>query len=178
MRDQREVINLLPLPGSTLAQPQVTEGQRSSSLFGVSPTWPFEEFRDYLRALMDAAKIVDYAVLSRLADVSEAQLSRWKYGTAQPSRESLAKIAPVLNVPAMNLWIAAGLATPEELNLDVLPDMRVLPQEFRDLILMYEDGRTGTEVKAFLRRSVAALVAGIRAESTAQGRPSGRRRAG
>lgn len=173
-----DVSPTVPLPAKTLSRWGVTDDRVPSNLSHMGKAWPVAEFREYLRALMDAAGIANYAELSRLTGVSQNQFSNWHRGLAQPSRDSLAKIAPALNTPPVNLWIAAGLAGPEELNLDALPDMRVLPQEFRDLIVLYEDSRTNDGVRAFLRRSVAALVAGVKAEATKQGRPTSRRRTG
>jgi len=127
---QCELMEDQPLAGSSLSRARVTDRLAAPNLFGVPISWPAEEFREYLRALMDRAGIADYAELSRRSGVSQTQFSHWRRGNAQPSRESLAKIAPVLGAPTVNLWLAAGLAGVDQLNLSDTPDLRVLPAEF------------------------------------------------
>jgi transcriptional regulator with XRE-family HTH domain len=166
-----------PSPATTVTCARVTTPQPIPSLSRMGSVWPVEQFRALLRALMDAAGIDDYAELSRMTGVSQQQFSTWRRGLAQPSRESLAKIAPILGVPVVNLWVAAGLASPDDLDLAEAPDLRVLPSEFRDLADLYDT--LNDDEKAFLRRSVARLVAGVRSElSLDRDQPSGRRRAG
>jgi len=141
--------------------------------------WPVAEFQEYLRALMDAAGIVDFAELSRRSNVGQWQLSTWKQGKNQPSAASLRRLAPALNVSPIKLFLAAGIHDAQELDLTDQPDLTVLPSEFLELVDLYHDARLSDEQRTFLRRSLANLVAGLRAEvATAPVRPSGRRRAG
>lgn len=140
-----------------------------------------EEFNAYLRALMDAAGIDNYAELSRLTGVSQNQFSNWRRGLAQPSRENLRKIAPALGLRSpVTLYLAAGLEEQEHLELEAAPDFRVLPKQFQDLRDIYERLKeVGREDVAL--SSVSVLVAGLRAELEAQlvrrkDQPSGPRR--
>lgn len=182
MAYQQELIDDRLVAGSSLSRSRVTDRPRSPTVFGVPPTWPAEEFRAYLRALMDMAGIADYAELSRLADVSQTQMSLWRRGLAQPKQESLSKIASVLGVAPVKLWYQAGLISMDDLNMADAPDLRVLPPEIRELIELliasWEDSRLGPEGRDFMRRSLAAYIAGLRAEWLPEQRPSGRRRAG
>lgn len=150
-------------------------------MFGVPKSWPREEFVEYLNACMQRAGIPDYATLSRLSDVSQSQLSNWHNGKAQPSQSSLKKLAAHLGVKPVNLYIAAGVYDSTELDLAQTPDLRVGPTEFLDLAELWEDPGLSDEQRSFVRRSIATLVGGLRAE-LAKGvgprkvRPSGGRR--
>ncbi len=134
-------------------------------------------FAEYLRALMDTAGISDYAELSRLSGINQTQLSNWRRGISQPSRESLSKIAPVLGVRASNLWLVADLADEEELGLDERPDLTVLPRAIAELIDVWRDGRLSDEQRAALLSAVALAVSGVRAQlgKPDRGRPIRRR---
>jgi len=160
---------------------EVPDAPESPSLFGVPKSWPVDEFNEYLRACMKRAGIPDPAELSRMTNVSQTQLSNWRYGKSQPSAASLKKLAPALGVAPVNLYIAAGLNDSEELALDRSPDLRVGPREFVDLAELWDDDRLTDEQRSFVRRSVATLVAGLRAELPKHRRsgkehPSGGRR--
>ncbi len=126
---------------------------------------------------MTEAGIPDFAELSRLSGVSQTQFSNWRRGLSQPSRESLKRIAGHLKVSPVKLFIGAGIDNAGELGLTGELDLRVVPGEIRALIELHEDPRLSDEQRSFLRRSVANLVAGLRAELAAV-KPSGRRRAG
>jgi transcriptional regulator with XRE-family HTH domain len=146
--------------------------------------WPVKEFNEYLRALMAVAGIPNFAELSRLTGVSENQFSTWHHGKNQPSQPNLRKIAPVLGVPPVNLFLAAGINVAEELELNHV-DLRVIPKSLRELIDLYADPRLTAEHRAYIDRSAAHLVAGLLAEveppppsPPARGRPNTRRRAG
>jgi transcriptional regulator with XRE-family HTH domain len=124
--------------------------------------WPVEEFAAYLRALMREADIPDYAELSRLSGVSQTQFSNWRKGIAQPSRESLSKVAKVVNVKPVHLWLAAGVADADDLDLSEQPDLAVLPREFTELIQLWRTDLLSDAERQFLRTSVAVLMRGIR----------------
>lgn len=180
MTNSRRPMNSRPPPAPSLTHPGVTRARRSPTVFGVAKSWPVEEFREYLLACMKRAEIADFAELSRLTGVSQTQLSNWRYGKSQPSQGSLKKIAPALGVAPVNLYIAAGVNDHAELELAHEPDLRVGPAEFRDLAELWDDHLTD-EQRSFVRRSIATLVAGLRAElpkgrGTTKDQPSGGRR--
>lgn len=146
----------------------------------VAREWPHEEFRDYLLALMEEKGISDYAELSRRSGVGQWQFSQWTRGLAQPSTKSLRKLAPALGVTPVKLFLVAGLNDAAELELGHEPDLRVGPAEFVALAELWEEDLSDDQ-RSFLRRSVATLVAGLRAElpknaRPARDRPSGGRR--
>lgn len=128
----------------------------------MAATWPVEEFREYLRVLMDQAGIPDYAELHRRTGVSQTQFSHWRKGNAQPSADSLRRIAPALGVAPAALFLAAGLNLADEIEPRE-SDLAVLPREIRDLLdLWANDDLTGQQ-RDDLRRSIGIVVAGVRA---------------
>lgn len=167
-----------PAPARPLNRARVTRAENSPTLTCVPASWPFEEFREYLRALMDAAGIPDYAELSRLTDVSQTQYSNWRRGISQPSRAALKKVYPVLGLKSpVPLYIAAGLDTHEELELDSRPDLTVLPRPMQELLEVYEQLKAvGLEEVAL--SSIRIVVDGLKAQVPRQrtDRPSGQRR--
>jgi transcriptional regulator with XRE-family HTH domain len=142
-------------------------------------SWPYREFMEYLRALMNAAGIADDVQLYQQADVAQSVFSRWKRGESQPGRANLRKLAAVLNVPAAKLFAAAGLMGADELDVTTgMIDPATIPAELRELIDLYLT-RLTDEQRTYVRRVVADVSAGLRAELAAPpARPSGRRRAG
>jgi transcriptional regulator with XRE-family HTH domain len=144
----------------------------------VPASWPVEDFREYVRALMDAAGIPDYAELSRLTGVSQTQFSNWRRGNSQPSRLALKKIYRALGLKSpVPLYIAAGLDTHEELELEDQPSLAVLPKPLAELLEVFEQMRAlGLEDMAL--SSIRVVVAGLRAQlpDTRKGQPSGQRR--
>lgn len=144
----------------------------------VSKSWPVEEFNAYLRALMDAAGIENYAELSRLSGVSQNQFSNWRRGLAQPSRETLRRIVEPLGLKSpVTLYLAAGLEEQEHLELEAVPDFTVLPKPFQDLRAVYEElKRVGQE--DMVLSSIRVLVDGLRAQvhGVQADQPSSRRR--
>lgn len=170
-----------PPPARPLNRTRVTRAEKSPTVACVPTSWPVDEFRAYLRALMDAAGIPDYAELSRLSGVSQTQFSNWRRGLSQPSRPALKKVAPVLGLKSpVTLYLAAGIDEHEDLQLPEQVDFTVLPKQFEDLRHVYE------QMKAIGREdlvlsSISVLVAGLKAELDAelrrrQPQPSGRRR--
>lgn len=167
-----------PGPAGPLNRSRVTRAHASPNLTCVPASWPVEEFREYLRALMDAAGIPDYAELSRLTTVSQTQFSNWRRGISQPSRPALKKIAPALglNSPVM-LYIAAGLDEQRDLQLEARPDFTVLPKPLEELLEVYRQLKElGLEEMAL--SSIRVVVAGLRAQlpDAQRGRPTGQRR--
>lgn len=124
-------------------------------------SWPVEEFNAYLEGLMNRAGIADREELGRLSDVNSATLSRWKFGTKQPSRGTLDRLAGVLNVKPALLWIAAGLASADDLDLAQEPDLRVLPTEVRNLIDLLSEPRLPQDERDQLLAHVGLLISGV-----------------
>lgn len=144
----------------------------------VPASWPVDEFREYVRALMDAAGIPDYAELSRLTSVSQTQFSNWRRGLSQPSRLALKKIYPALGLKSpVPLYIAAGLDTHEELELGEEPSRTVLPRPMQELLEVYEQLKALGQEEVALS-SIRVVVAGLRAQlpDARKAQPSGQRR--
>lgn len=162
---------------SNLSHMRVTSGQKGSSVPSMPKAWPVVEFQEYLRALMDAAGIADFAELHRRTGVGQWQFSTWKQGKNQPSAASLRRIAPALNVSPLKLFLAAGVNDAEELDLSGQPDLTVLPDEIRDLIALYLDERISEDQRRYARQAVAYIASGLRAEmAKSEVKPSRRRR--
>ncbi len=164
-----------------LSQKRVTGRRDWTYSPRVAKEWPADEFRVYLLALMREAGVQDFADLSRRSGVGQWQLSQYQRGLAQPSVKSLRKIAVALNTSLAKLQLIAGHNDAGELELTDDLDLRVVPTEFRDLLELWDDSRLSDEQRSFLRRSIATLVAGLRAELPKQSgpgkdRPSGGRR--
>jgi transcriptional regulator with XRE-family HTH domain len=147
----------------------------------VPATWPRENFLRYLDDLMRHAGIRDFAELSRRTGVNPSQLSNWKNGVAQPSRANLTRVAKVLDAAPVRLWVAAGLATADELDLTGQVDLTVLPPEFRALVDFYNARGRTDEQRAQIRAHINVAVSGLRAmfgETDTAGATSRSRRAG
>lgn len=167
-----------PPPARSLNRPRVTRREKSPTVTYVPTSWPVDEFRDYLRALMHAAGIADYAELSRLSGVSQTQFSNWRRGLSQPSRQALKRLVEPLGLrsPVM-LYLAAGIDQHEDLELAAAPDFTVLPAPFHELLQVYEELKAiGQEDVAL--SSVRVLADGLRAQlrGVQAGQPSSRRR--
>lgn len=169
-----------PLPAPTLAHGRVTEASERPNVFHVPTAWPVDDFAAYLLALMREARISDYAELSRISGVNQTQFSNWRQGKSQPSRESLNKVARALGVPPVSLWLMAGLADEQELDMAERPDLTVLPREFTELLELWRDEKLTEQQRELVRSSVAVLVGGLRAQlgERGRGRPNVRRKAG
>jgi transcriptional regulator with XRE-family HTH domain len=101
-------------------------------------TWDPAQFGIYLRSLMDAEGITDFAELSRRTGVNQTQFSNWTRGKTRPSRENLKKVAPALGLTSAGmLYVAAGLEDAEDVGFQEPPDFTVLPKEFQDLREVY-----------------------------------------
>lgn len=147
-----------PPSAGTLARSRVTAGRGAASLLRVSK-WPVQEFNRYLEAQMEACGIADRAELSRRAGLDQTQLSNWRRGKASPSRGSLRKVADVLGVPPINLYIVAGLDSAQDLGLTGEPDLAVMPPELRELIDLYQ-GLDESD-RSYLRRHIRVLIDGM-----------------
>lgn len=163
-----------------LSYQRVTEPVRRPYSPRVAKEWPVEEFREYLAALMKEKGISDYAELSRITAVGQWQFSQWNRGLAQPSQNSLRKVARGLDVAPVKLFLVAGHYEHQELELGHEPDLRVGPAEFVALAELWEEDLTA-EQRSFIRQSISTLVAGLRAglpksSRPPKDRPSGGRR--
>lgn len=159
----------------------MTRSPRGRTLSCVPATWPREGFLRYVDDLMRKAEIRDFAELSRRSGVNPSQFSNWRNGVAQPSRANLTRIAKVLDVAPVRLWVAAGIATEDELDLSGQVDLTVLPREILDLIALYNaTGRTD-EQRALIRAHINVAVSGLRmmfGETDSAGASPRARRAG
>lgn len=134
---------------------------------------------------MDAAGIPDFAELSRLTNVSQTQFSHWRSGRSQPSHGNLNKIAPVLRVRPVRLYLKAGLNERADFELGDLPEIEPLPKPVSDIREAYERLRKLGRGE-FATRSIEAVVAILEAEIAeiegfdrrSRNQPSGRRRSG
>lgn len=126
--------------------------------------WPFEDFAAYVDALRERARIGTDAELARRSGIASSVISRWRSGQMQPSRENLAKLAEALGVKPVQLWVAAGLAHPDEMDLSGEIDLRVLPREIQDLADIYRDPRLSGAGRESLRHHLQLLIAGLRAQ--------------
>lgn len=123
-----------------------------------------QDFNNFVDELMKREGIATDAELARLASIPSSVISRWRSGQMQPSRDNLRKLAAPLNVPPVLLWISAGLAKAEEMDLSGQVDLTVLPTELDDLIALYRDERATDDDRAYLRRSVTGLINNVRAD--------------
>lgn len=130
---------------------------------GAGTTWPVDDFNRYLEDLMRAAKIATRKDLGDLAGVSSTQLSNWRRGLAQPRHASLKRIAAVLGVSPIKLYLRAGLTTSAEFDLSGEPDLTVLPAEIRELIELWSDPRMSEEHRKTFLANVRITVGGMRA---------------
>lgn len=130
--------------------------------------WPWQDFVEYVEALKLREGIPSDAELARLAEIPSSVLSRWKSGQMQPSRDNLRKLAGPLRVPPVNLWVVAGLAHPDEMDLSGQVNLTVLPAEIDELIALYRDEQTTDGDREYLRRSITGLVAAVRSDMAAR----------
>jgi transcriptional regulator with XRE-family HTH domain len=107
-----------------------------------------DEFRTFLRHLMDQAGFDTFESLARAGRFDATTLTRWFNGEQKPSNDLLHKIAGPLRVRFGDLLVAAGIATPQQLGMEVSPGP-VLPLEVREL-LDELDGAPQAEVRAVL----------------------------
>jgi transcriptional regulator with XRE-family HTH domain len=125
--------------------------------------------------------INDFAELSRLTGVSQSQFSLWVRGKTQPSHRNLKRVAQTLGLKSpVTLYVAAGLNTEEDLELDEQVDLRVLPKPFQDLRDVYEQAKA-LDREDLVLSSISVLVAGLKVELEAEikrrkPQPSGQRK--
>lgn len=143
---------------------------------------PFDHatFSDYLSAIRDNAGIGNDAALSRASGVRASIISRWRRGEMRPSQENLNRIAAAVHIAPVALWIQAGIADHEDLDLGAQVDLSVWPKPFHDLHEVYERLNAVGQGDETLR-AISRLVAGLKVDLEdleSQGHPSGGRRAG
>jgi transcriptional regulator with XRE-family HTH domain len=129
--------------------------------------WPHKEFSAYLTELCTAAGITHDAELARRANITPSLISRWRSGMHQPSRDNLRPIAETLGVKPVLLWISAGLADPDEMNME-RPSFDVLPAQVRSLVAMLSDPKLPPAEREQLLSLVDLLVVGARARLDAR----------
>lgn len=135
-----------PPRGRLLASKHVTvvRGSRNLLLMSKQGEWPVKDFNEYLNRLMTLAGIPltdqgvpNSSVFWEISDISPGQTSRWRNGKAQPTSDSLRKVAAALapklgmnpNSLLVSLEVKAGRRSQEEAN-----EIReALKQEARDL---------------------------------------------
>jgi transcriptional regulator with XRE-family HTH domain len=127
------------------------------------PKWPVEQFNTYLEAAMQAAGIRDRQHLSKLTGLNNTQFSYWKRGISQPTRDSLEKLAPVLDVPVNALLVEAGRANVAD--YEVAPDTSLIPKQFRELLAVYEQAPESE--RRTLLSTLEVLTAGVRSRLAA-----------
>lgn len=159
----RGPIDNRPPPGQSLARVRVTGPAESVTLLLVGKSWPVEEFNKFLEARMKIVGIRDRAELARLAEIDQTQLSNWRLGKTQPSKESLKKVARPLGVRPVVLYLAAGLMTADELDLETQPALVALPPELDELVNLYSDEALNNEERELLLSQARGISLGIRA---------------
>src|SRR5690348_14348892 len=127
-------------------------GNPARSLLPMSKSGGWE---NYLRDAMSAAKIPNAAELSRLTGVNESQISRWLRGVGQPDVSNLRRLSPALNIPILELLVAAGHITSGEAKIrDVQPPQRI----HTDVITaIREDEKLIPEAREHLERQYGLL---------------------
>jgi transcriptional regulator with XRE-family HTH domain len=133
--------------------------------------WPYEDFIAFVDARKVVMKIATDAEMARRSGIPSSILSRWRSGQMQPSRDNLRKLAPVLGVAPVALWVAAGLAHPDEMDLSGPVDLTVQPPELLDLMDLYDDARLTDDDRDYMRRTVTTLVSSVRGEIAKRGAP-------
>jgi transcriptional regulator with XRE-family HTH domain len=138
--------------------------------------WPVEEFNRYLTVHRDKVGFANDAALARAADLNASLISNWRNGKAQPSRQSLNKLAPVLKVSRMNLWIVAGIAEDDD-HASPPTEFDDAPAVVLDLLALYRDPRMTEDDRTSLRKWLSYQIAGVRSELGARTVPTDRRSA-
>lgn len=92
-----------------------------------------DHFPSFLRGAMQTAGLSP-AELARRAGINDSPISKWLSGTNTPSLEQLRAIAGPLSLRFLDLAVAAGHLTPEEANLDAIPEPPPSPIWSRDAI--------------------------------------------
>lgn len=115
-------------------------------------------FGEYLHAAMRAAGFPSNASLARASGLSEGSISRWRNNIEPPRIPALRQLAPVLNIPLLELMAAAKLITPEEAGLDAEPT----PPEPLDIDKLIDK----TDLSPEEKEAVAAELRRLRALHT------------
>lgn len=75
------------------------------------------------------------AELARRMNITDANLSKWLNGKAQPSKQSLRKMSEALNVPLLALELQAGLTEPDE--VEIQPNDQAWPHQMEQAMDTY-----------------------------------------
>ena len=99
----------------------------------------------YVRASGD----LDVPSLQRMSQVPDSILRRWLQEAGDPSLENLRKVAPALGLQPRDLWVAARLASPEEVGLKGEPEVPSAPPTPEERI-MADDMLTDADKEALV----------------------------
>ena len=111
------------------------------------------KFWRYIDNVCDALRIVsgrgrDAAIAAR-CELSASQISNWRGGRTFPTQDSLRKLADGLGRPRGTIFILAGIATSDELDV-ANPDLTVTPQQIRRMHELYVELGPGRDRDDFL----------------------------
>lgn len=147
------------------------------TLVCVPTPWPRESFLDFIEALWKREGFKHKAEMMRAANIDPSVHTNWGNG-AQPTTDSLDKLARVLNVPATTLYVAAGRLSPGQLEGSPQDGQPILPREFQELTDLYLGANAPG--RDLIRQQVSIIVRGLSAvlaEDPSEPRPKRRRTA-
>lgn len=76
----------------------------------------------YLSKLMRARKIGSDAELARRSGINQSLISRWKKDDVAPGVDNLRRLSRALDVPLLELMVAAGVVEPKEARMADRPE--------------------------------------------------------
>lgn len=83
--------------------------------------WPFRDFADRLERDMKRAGIANFSQLASKAHVDRSSFSRYTTGQAQPTVETVSKLATALEVSLIPYLLDSGRITADELDAPSIP---------------------------------------------------------
>lgn len=87
--------------------------------------WPERDrFFDFWDQRKRVVKLKHDSVIAKLAGLDGSAPSGWRSGRQRPSTASLKAIAPILETSAQELWAAAGLLAPADIQQAKTPTIR------------------------------------------------------
>jgi hypothetical protein len=152
-----------PRTAVNFVRPRMTGRNRRPTVIGMSGAdWPWEQFNRELDQLMEAAHIQNRKELATLVGMNTGvpytwQPSKRRPRPSQPTSESLAQIAPILETTLDTLQRAAGRPTG-----GTSEAAEVWPVEVRELRDLWRDERMTADDRVALMDDVSGLVAGWR----------------
>lgn len=121
------------------------------------------DFAAYLKAAMKAARIPNGAQLAAEAGIAPSLVNRWLNGRTLPSIEALRAIAPPLGVPKRDLFVRAGILTPDEVGLEDKP----MPPTSRHSI--EDEIRADRSIRDDRKDALISLLESLREEDSGSG---------